>query len=203
VIQLSFANVVSGVAQLAGLDRDALPSHFFKAVRDLADHRLGMAWDSEYWPELIRISEATVSKTNNVAPYFSNLPDTYGEVLDVYDKDPEATTQTAPVAWKYGHDGTNRRIILRSGTTPVYVEYRLSKPALSEATTTAIDSAHDIPKIFQGYLIRSVFADYLKANGQVEQAMIEDSNAESLLQLEADKVYRQAGQIRSVNMFTY
>ena len=203
MIQLSFANVVSGVAQLAGLDRDALPSHFFMAVRDLADHRLGMAWDSEYWPELIRIAPATVSQTSNAAPYFSNLLDTYGEVLEVYNKDPEATTQTAPVAWKYGHDGNNRRIILRSSATPVYVEYRISKPSITEATTAAIDTAHDIPKIFQGYLIRSVFADYLKANGQVEQAMIEDANAESLLQLEADKVYRQAGQIRSVNMFTY
>jgi hypothetical protein len=203
VIQLSFANVVSGVAQLAGLDRDALPSHFFKAVRDLSDHRLGMAWDSEYWPELIRIASATVSQTSNAAPYFYNLPDTYGEVLDVYDKNPEATTQTAPIAWKYGHDGTNRRIILRSSTTPVYVEYRISKPSITQDSTGDIDSQTAIPKIFQGYLIRSVFADYLKANGQVEQAMIEDANAESLLQLEADKVYRQAGQIRSVNMFTY
>lgn len=203
MIQLSFANIVSGVAQLAGLDRDALPNHFFKAVRDLSDHRLSMAWNSEYWPELIRIASATVNKTNNAAPYYYNLPSTIGEVLDVYAKNPEATTQTAPVAWKYGHDGTNRRIILRNADTPVYIEYRLANPSLTEATTAAIDSAHDIPKIFQAYLIRAVFADYLKANGQVEQAMIEDANAESLLQLEADKVYRQAGQIRSVNMFTY
>lgn len=203
MIQLAFANVVNGVAQLAGLDRDALPNHFFKAVRDLADHRLAMAWNSEYWPDLIRIQEATVSKTNNTAPYFYNLPNTIGEVLDVYNKNPDATTQTAPIAWKYSHDGTNRRIVLRDSDTPVYVEYRLSNPSITESTTTAIDSAHNIPKIFQGYLIRGVFADYLKANGQTEQAMIEDANAESLLQLEADKVYRQAGQIRSVNMFTY
>ena len=203
MIQLSFTNVVSGVAQLAGLDRDALPNHFFKAVRDLADHRLSMAWNSEYWPELIRITSATVSKTNDAAPYFYNLPDTVGEGLDVYNKNPESTTQTAPIAWKYSHDGSNRRIVLRDSDTPVYVEYRLSNPSLTQDSPGAIDTANNIPKIFQAYLIRGVFADYLKANGQVEQAMIEDANAESLLQLEADKVYRQAGQIRSVNMFTY
>ena len=43
---LKFSNVVYGVAQLAGLDRDNLPGHFFKQVRDLANTRLAIAWES-------------------------------------------------------------------------------------------------------------------------------------------------------------
>ena len=39
---LEFKSVLNGVAQLAGLDRDNLPTHFFKQVRDLANQRLAI-----------------------------------------------------------------------------------------------------------------------------------------------------------------
>ena len=60
-----------------------------------------------------------------------------------------------------------------------------------------------VPYIFQQYLIRGAYADYLKAIGNNELAQPEDVAAESVLMLETDKLYRQQGQIRRLNMTTY
>ena len=60
-----------------------------------------------------------------------------------------------------------------------------------------------IPKIFENYLIRGIYADYLRAKGQSDVAAAEDRNAEGIITLEADKVYRQQGQVRRANVFTY
>lgn len=76
--------------------------------------------------------------------------------------------------------------------------------AAESPTTTA--SKWDVVKIpynFQQYLIRGAYADYLKAIGNNELAMAEDAAAESVLMLETDKLYRQQGQIRRLNMTTY
>ena len=60
-----------------------------------------------------------------------------------------------------------------------------------------------IPLIFQNYLIRGVYADYLRSTGNNELALAADRNAESLILVEADKLYRQQGQVRRLDVQTY
>ena len=232
---LTFSSVLSGVAQLAGLDRDNLSTDEFKRIRDLADGRMGLAWESEYWPELIRVESAVVTSTDSVET--APVPTTAGEILEVYNKNPRETNTAVPVAWSLYEDGTSRYINLRSATTPVYVEHRIMRPNLtgdtysststyssgdqvyfgsqfydanaSVATNESPTSASSlwdvvkIPFIFQAYLIRGTFADYLKSTGNNELSAQADSNAESVMMLEADKLYRQQGHVRKLNITTY
>jgi len=60
-----------------------------------------------------------------------------------------------------------------------------------------------MPKIFENYLIRGIYADYLRANGQPDVAATEDRNSEGMLVMECDKVYRQQGQISRLNFIGY
>jgi len=60
-----------------------------------------------------------------------------------------------------------------------------------------------IPKIFQSFLVRACFADYLKANGQTQQAAIEEQQSELILFREIEKVQRVQGQHRRIQMNTY
>ena len=92
---LKFSKVVYGVAQLAGLDRDNLPNHFFKQVRDLANTRLDIAWETEYWPDLIKTASTVVTTTSDVSSMA--YPSDAGEILAVYDKDPAKTTSRSSV----------------------------------------------------------------------------------------------------------
>tara|TARA_R100001463_G_scaffold47620_1_gene96629 strand:+ start:28991 stop:29701 length:711 start_codon:yes stop_codon:yes gene_type:complete len=233
---LKFSSVLYGVAQLAGLDRDNLPTHFFKQVRDLANQRLSVAWESERWPDLVRVSSATVTTANdiNTAPY----PTTAGIILQVYQKDPRSTTNAVPVSYSLYDTGTAQQIVLQESSTPVYVEYSITRPNLigntynantdyavddqvyysttgqfydmivnagagTVPTTTNNWAVTSIPKIFENYLIRGIYADYLRANGQIEIASLEDRTAEAFLTVEADKVYRQQGQVKKINFVGY
>lgn len=233
---LTFSSVLYGVAQLAGLDRDNLPTHFFKQARDLASQRLSVAWDTERWPDLVRVESATVTTASSIstAPY----PTTAGMILQVYQKDPRATTNAIPVGYSLYDTGTAQQIVLQDNDTPVYVEHKIVRPNLTGDTYDAsTDYAEDdqvyysttgqfydmttdaaagtvptdtskwtvvsIPKIFENYLIRGIYADYLRANGQLEIAGLEDRTAEAFITVEADKVYRQQGQVKKLNFVGY
>ena len=238
---LKFSSVVYGVSQLAGLDRDNLPGHFFKQVRDLANHRLGIAWETEYWPQLIKIDSTAVTTTNSISSMA--YPATAGEILTVYDKDPSKTTALSSVSYILRDDNSDssnnsgRTINVFTTTSPLFVEYRIVRPELKGDITTAqleigdqlyysghfweaktVRSAGDhqpdstdttnwkkilVPKIFENYLIRGVYADYLRSSGQTNLAVNEDQNAESFLTIESDKLYRQQGQTRTANVVTY
>ena len=71
------------------------------------------------------------------------------------------------------------------------------------ATATAKWDLVKLPKNFQNYLIRGAYADYLRATGDNELAAVADQNAESIMMMEADKLYRQQGQVRRLDVSTY
>ena len=233
---LKFSTVLYGMAQLAGLDRDNLPTHFFKQVRDLASQRLSVAWDTERWPDLVRVESATVTTASDIstAPY----PTTAGMILQVYQKDPRATTNAVPVGYSLYDTGAAQQIVLSDNGTPVYVEFSITRPSFTGdtysastdyavddqvyysttgqfydmttdaaagtvPTTTANWTVVSVPKIFENYLIRGIYADYLRANGQLEIAGLEDRTAEAFITVEADKVYRQQGQVKKLNFVGY
>ena len=245
---LKFSSVIYGVSQLAGLDRDNLPNHFFKQVRDLANHRLGIAWGTEYWPDLLRIKELAVTTTSDVSTIA--YPADAGEILEVYNKNPRKTTLRSSVDFILYDDGTDsdtnsgKTITVFATTSPLFVEYRIARPALSgdsgySASTEYADGTQIyypttghfytrknqsgsetgilpeadspdtnwdkalVPKIFENYLIRGIYADYLRSSGQTDTASREDRNAEGFLVLESDKLYRQQGQVRTTKVVTY
>ena len=246
---LKFSNVIYGVAQLAGLDRDNLPGHFFKQVRDLANPRISFAWETEYWPDLLRIKELAVTTTDSVSTIA--YPTDAGEILEVYSKNPRKTTLHSSVGFILYDDGTDsdtnsgKTVTVFTTTSPLFVEYRIARPELSgdsgyNASTAYVDGTQIyypttghfytrkdntggtetgilpeadspdtnwdkalVPKIFENYLIRGIYADYLRANGQPDVAAAEDRNAEGIITMEADKVYRQQGQVRRTSVLGY
>jgi len=233
---LDFKDVIYGVAQVAGLDRDNLPSHFFKQVRDLSNTRLAIAWETEYWPETMRTIERTVTTTSDVSSMA--YPSDAGEILEIYSKNPKQTTNLDTVSYVLHDTGADsdtnsgKSVVVYTTTTPLFMEYKATRPDLTGDVHTAVAYSSgsqvyydgnfytantttatsftasewdkvNVPKIFQNYLIRGVYADYLRANGQLQAASIEDNNANGMLVMESDKLYRQQGQIRTTKMVTY
>ena len=225
MLSLDFGTVLNGVAQLAGLDRDNLPGHFFKQVRDLANRRLAISWIAVPWPDLVRVSNLT--GTNDVFTLTSGI----GEVIEVYSKDPLTTTEAVPVSFRLYDTGSARQLITRGGQSSVYVEYRITRTDLTgdvwaagtynigvqaynnnnfytvNASSTTQEPPHanwdkvEIPSRFTGYLIQGIYSDYLKSNGTKDD--VEDVKAEEILSLEIDSVLREQGQIRKTIVATY
>lgn len=226
MLALDFGTVLNGVAQLAGLDRDNLPSHFFKQVRDLANRRLAIAYPSAPWPELVRVSNLTTSVANKFT-----LTSDMGEIIEVYDKDPLLNIDGLPQSYRLYVDDDGRYIYTRNDLTSVFVEYRKARTDLTgdvwaagtynngaqvysnnnfynvNASSTTQEPPHanwtkvEIPTRFLGYLIQGIFTDYLTANGT--PADTEEQKAEGLLSLEIDSLIREEGQVRKVKVTTY
>jgi len=73
----------------------------------------------------------------------------------------------------------------------------------SPTTTASKWDLVEIPYIFQNYLIRGAYADYLRTMGSNELASVADMDAEAVMTLEADKLMRQQGQVKRLQVFTY
>ena len=56
-----------------------------------------------------------------------------------------------------------------------------------------------IPHVFATYVTRGVYADYLRSEGQVENAKVAEQEAHAFLDEEIDKIARQQGQTRRIN----
>jgi hypothetical protein len=225
MLTLDFGTVLNGVAQLAGLDRDNLPTHFFKQVRDLANRRLAIAYISAPWPDLVRVVNLTTSTSDKFT-----MTSTMGDVIEVYQKDPLLTTEATPQSYRLYGDGSDRFIYTRGGQTSVYVEYREARTDLigdawaagtyatdaqsyksnnfysTPSSTSAEPPASPwvkvkIPSRFMGYLTQGIYTDYLTANGTPNP--LEEQKAEGLLSIELDSLHREQGQVRKPKVSTY
>lgn len=132
MLTLDFGTVLSGVAQLAGLDRDNLPTHFFKQVRDLANRRLAIVYISAPWPDLVRVVNLTTATSDKFT-----MTSAMGDIIEVYQKDPLLTTEAIPQSYRLYGDGTDRFIYTRGGQTSVFVEYREARADLTGDTWSA------------------------------------------------------------------
>ena len=216
MLTLDFGTVLSGVAQLAGLDRDNLPTHFFKQVRDLANRRLAIVYISAPWPDLVRIENLTDAPSTSASDKFT-MTSAMGDVIEVYQKDPLLTTEAIPQSYRLYDDGTDRFIYTRGGQTSVYVEYREARTDLTgdpwkagtystPSSTVEVPPASPwvkikIPSRFMGYLTQGIYTDYLTANGTPNP--LEEQKAEGLLSIELDSLHREQGQVRKPKVSTY
>ena len=174
---------------------------------------------SSYWTELVPFDRyVSYEQTGETA---------IGEVLSVTKKDPRNFTANKEYSYTLSGTGVQvldninqvwlklrkRRPELTGGnfsTSSAYASgdqvyfsgqfYNANQSTSAGESPTSASTKWDvvsIPSIFQSYLIRGTFADYLRAIGSNELAMPEDVAAESVLMLEADKLYRQQGQVRT------
>jgi hypothetical protein len=230
---VDFKVVLKQVAALAGIDQDAIPNSFFIQVRDFADLRVSHAWDRAEWPEAIRYSSPTVSTSGNINkfPYptgadvilnvFSDDPRTSttiksysytltdtGSAREVIL--PEADTSVT-VEYKESPPAFIGDVHLTVNKTYAASEqayqngnfYTANAGSTSGAFVEGEWTIVKVPKFLQGYLVRSCYSDYMRSNGQTQEAAIEDNIAEGVLFREVEKLTRQQGQTRRVEMGVY
>lgn len=238
---LHFEHVLRGVCQLRGIERSALQTPEFNWIRDSASSRLEHAWQSDPWPDLVRIAEITPTLSGGInSATLANA--TYGEILNVYSKNPRVTTILRRVGYRLYDDGTDRRLEVPDDYASVWAEYRTPKPELTGdafSSSTAYTSGQQsyytsatvpgnfydcatattagetpesaaakwtlagIPRNFQFYLIRAVYADLLRADGKFDEANVQETIAFAALAAEVDKIYSQQNQQRLIQVVSH
>lgn len=109
---IDFSTVLFEGLQYAGQDRHNIRSESFAQFRDFCSARMRSVWEMQNWPDLIRLTEFT-STTDPVTevPYFT--PDTNaGEILGVFNKNPQQTTKALSVGYELYDNGTTQRVVI-------------------------------------------------------------------------------------------
>jgi hypothetical protein len=253
---VNFSPLLYRWCQLAGLDRSVISSGTFTQFRDLVDGRLETIWKSEQWPDLQRVTDypGTSVSTDANGIRTVTLTDDIAEVLSVYDQDPRVTTRARLLKYFLYTDTTGRYINMMEAADPIFVEWRITKPALfgdpysatqaysvgaqvyfdtssnsgsylpgpgkapagnfyncttlttagqSPVTTPSSWEMVEVPYFAGEYLVRGALSDYLRSEGQFDQAAIAEADAEAARQREVDRILREEGQINRPNVFTY
>ena len=107
-----FSNILFEAIQYAGQDRHNIRSESFAQFRDFCNARLRSVWELANWPDVIRLAAfTTVTDPVTEVPYFTPAANA-GEILNVYNKNPQVTTRGIDVGYELYSDGTNNRVIL-------------------------------------------------------------------------------------------
>lgn len=107
-----FSNILFESLQYAGQDRHNIRAETFAQFRDFSNARLRSVWELANWPDVIRLSAfTTVIDPVTDVPYFTPAAEA-GEILNVYNKNPQVTTRSIDVGYELYSDGTNSRVII-------------------------------------------------------------------------------------------
>ena len=115
---VNFSTILFEGLQLSGLDRHNIGDETFAQFRDFANQRLRMAWESQDWPDIIRVSQLTVDATTGTVT--AAIPTDAGEVLNCYDQDPLLTTKAQPLSYRIYNDGSVVKLVFGSDPSTVW-----------------------------------------------------------------------------------
>jgi hypothetical protein len=138
--------------------------------------------------------------TANLLAYL-DFGTTIGEIFRVTEQDPYGLGNASDIAFRNvyvtGASEYGEAILpQRSSTSPVWVYYRSPYPNYASNAT-------DFPYLFAEYVVLGAYGDWLSSDGQQDKAQAIYQQAESVLQVELDKLERQEGQSQPLLIETY
>lgn len=132
--------------------------------------------------------------------YRQPKPDLFGESY-------AGTASYSTGSQVYFDTGSNSGSYLPSSTAPsagnFYTCVSPTNSGQSPSSSASKWSLVKIPYFCGEYLVRAVFSDYLRTEGQFEAAAIAEEEAEQAKMLQVDRVLRSEGQVRRLNVINY
>lgn len=157
-------------------------------IRDFANRRFYEAFEvTETWPRYLVVGEARTA-TNGVVPVAEGSKATIGQFLRIHRDKP--FQRNSEREYDFYVDFSGAHIINQAGGTDqtgdVYVTYkRQFTPVLGYASQPNVQS---VPQEFFYYIAHTSYADFLRMDGQVEKALIEEQVGEKYLDIELSKL---------------
>lgn len=124
-----FSPILFNALQYSGQDRHIVSEETFAQFRDFINERVRHAWESQDWPDLLRVVQLTVTDDGN-GLVTAAIPADAGEILNCYDRDPLVSTRASGLSFRIYDDGTTQKLVMPSDPGTVYAEYRIKRPEL-------------------------------------------------------------------------
>jgi hypothetical protein len=125
-----FSTVLFDAVNLCGYDLSNITEQQFRTVRQFANQRLRIAWESFPWFSLTRFAEVAVVVNATTGLRTVAVPTLSGEVVGVYSQNPLTTTQAVYVSYALTEINNVETIIVNTPITKVWVEYRIKRPEM-------------------------------------------------------------------------
>lgn len=126
-----FSTVLFDAVNLCGYDLSNITAQNFRTVRQFANQRLRIAWESYPWSSLTRFVEQGVSHNQSTDLRTVSIPEDSGEVVGVYSKNPLSTTQSVYVSYALTDINGVETIVVNTPLQSVWIEYRIKRPELT------------------------------------------------------------------------
>lgn len=157
-------------------------------IREFVNRRFYEAFEvTEAWPRYLVVGEARTA-TNGIVPVSEGSKTTIGQFLRIHRNKP--FERNSEREYDFYVDFSGAHIINQAGGTDqtgdVYVTYkRQFTPVIGYASQPNVQS---VPGEFFYYIAHTSYADFLRMDGQVEKALIEEQIGEKYLDIELSKL---------------
>lgn len=213
---MKFSSLLSSVVQLIGGDSSDVDVATFRFIRDMASHRLRLWWDAAQWPETVETRQESVNGKVFTLTFGGS------DVLEVFDKDQRTDRSAKEVRYYQDTDGVHflndqETVFMKvklaapsftgnaaaaNTASETGVQYYYSGDFYNGVTGYQVKdlpqiegTIQELPKRAANYLVRSVYADYLRSNNQPDAAAAEEANAEGIMNIELERFFSRKGQM--------
>lgn len=208
----TYSQLKSRFQALAGLE--SLQTTDAGFLRDLVNRRARLAHERYPWPQFTVIGESVgvvTSDANRLRVYGASnkLANDANVVFRIHKEDPANTRYPDEYTFFTELDSggfPSVKIIEPTALNAVNVFITYRKDLRAEINSGSATSGYygdeagdeqNIPNIFFEYMVTGSFADFLRGDGQIDKAAVEEQNAEALLIQEIDMVREQGRQFRN------
>lgn len=126
-----FSTILFDAINLCGYDLSNITEQNFRTIRQFANQRLRLAWESYPWYSLTKIAQATVTEDSVTGLRTIPIPADNGEIVGVYSRNPLVTTQAVYVSYALADINGTEMIVVNTPIQTVWVEYRIKRPELN------------------------------------------------------------------------
>lgn len=180
----TYAQLLSLIQSLSGVVFANLELGRIKALINRRALRAFRA--TNYWPRFLKIGEER-AVVDNVVPYTEAGKDSIDTYLRVHVQAPYVTTSVQ----EYDIMVTAAGATLVAGNTAPTEAYVTYKKQFTDTFGDEGGESTVIPAEWFQYIAHGTYADYLRAEGQQEKAVIADQEADMLLQEEMIRIDEQ------------
>jgi hypothetical protein len=124
-----FSPILFNALQYSGQDRHIISEETFAQFRDFINERVRHAWESQDWPDLLRVVQLVLTDDGN-GLVTAAIPADAGEILNCYDRDPLVSTRASGLSFRIYDDGITQKLVLPADPGTAYAEYRTKRPEL-------------------------------------------------------------------------
>ena len=152
---------------------------------------------SQSWPRYLVVGEQRTisSDPSQTIPYTEAGKSNIGEFLRIYRTQPSLNLSAREFEFYVDSNGAHILNLTTTDATSAYVTYKKELPTFTASST-------DIPNEWFNFIAHAAYADFLRLDGQLDKAVVEEQIAQNYLAMELERVDNMANNNNLFNKFS-